>query len=151
MKPICLRCALHNQETTAFQYVRYGFFGALVFEGKLAFRAETEGCNGAVLSQCFFVVAVPRHTLASIVVEIQQAGIEGSSGKTLRNRLQFPKLFCPRESFFGDVGVGVGIIVIAIPRHFALGNNVSAKDYGFVIFPRNSMQQHLVIGICHLR
>lgn len=151
MKPICLRCALHNQETTAFQYVRYGFFGAFVLEGKLTFRAKTERRNSTVLSQCFFVIAVPCHALTSVVVEVQQARIERSFCYAFCNRFQFQKLFCPRESFFGDVGVGIGIIVIAIPRHFALGDNVSAKDYGFVIFPRYYMQQRLVIGICRLR
>lgn len=147
MKPVCLRCALHNKEAATFQYKRHGFFGAFVFEGKLAFRTKTERRNNAVPSQCFFVVAVPRHSLATIVVEIQQTGIERSFSKTLRNRLQFQKLFCPRESFFGDVGVRVRIVFVAIPRHFALGDNVSAKDYGFVIFPDNALEQRLVIGL----
>lgn len=150
MKPVCLRRALHDKEATAFQRQRYGFFGAFVFEGKLAFRAKTERRNGAVPSQRFFVVAVPCHSLASVVVEVQQARIERSFCYAFCNRFQFQKLFCPREGFFCDVGVGVGIIVIAIPRHFALGDNVSAEHNSFVIFPRNALKQSFVIRLSYL-
>lgn len=121
-----------------------------MFVGKLALRTEGERRNRSVFAQRFFVVAVPRHALLPVVVQVQEARIIGRLRDFLHEGFQCQKLSCPSESLLGDVGIGVRILAVAIPRHFALGLDVLAKNNRFVIFLRNCLEQCFVIALCFL-
>ncbi len=136
VEPVALGAALHDEQAAALQQNGNLVLPALVLEAEFPFRAKTDGSDGAVLAERFLVVAVPGHAFIAVVIEIEQAGVEGAAGEFLDERFEGGEFRSPGESAFGGAGVAVGEIRIAIPSDFAGGDDVLAENDGLVVFPR---------------
>lgn len=145
-----LSAVFHHQEASAFEQHRDFVRGAFVFEAKFPRRAQTERGDGGIFAERFFVVAMPSHSFVAIVIEVEQAGIEGAEGEIFDESFQRREFRRPLESLLGGAGVGVGKIRVAIPRDFTGGNQALAENDGLVVFPRNLVEQCLIVllGIC---
>src|SRR6266403_4253281 len=93
-------------------------------ERELPFRAEAQGSNRGILSKRPLVVAVPAHALVAIVIQVEEARIERRSRLSLHKVLQRVKFSRPSKRRLGRSRVSVGIINVAIPRDFALSDDV---------------------------
>ena len=126
--------ALHNEEAAMFQKDPGGCGQTLVFEAELAFCSEAEGSDDAVPAEGFFVMAVPAHAFAAVVIEIEEAGVQADVAELLDEDFEFQQFRSPRESLLGGAGVAVGKPPVAIPDHLAGGDVMFAQDDHFVIF-----------------
>ena len=72
-----LDLASHDEKAAVFEFGGDTFFGHGVFEVKTSLRSEAQAGDGRCWDNGTFVVAVPRHSLRSIVVKIEEAGVEG--------------------------------------------------------------------------
>ena len=127
MQPVCLCAAFHDQQAAIFKHDVCAERLTLVLEAKLPRRAETQGSNDGVTRQRLLVIAVPGHALAAIMIEIEQAGIEGRASQVFHECLEFEQLRIPNERLPGGARVRVGVIRVAIPRDFARCDDVFSE------------------------
>lgn len=146
MEPVGLGGALHHEQAAAFQQDGNLFIETLVLEPEPALRAETDGGDGGVPAERALVVAVPGHALAAVLIEIEQAGVEGGGGQTFDDRFERGEFRGPEERLFGGAGVGVGKAGVAVPRDLSGSDDVFAEDDGFIMFPRNVVEKCFVIS-----
>lgn len=71
MQPVGLGGSLHHEETSVIEGDLDFLFGGFVFEEKPSLGTETEGSNGCVTTERLLVIAVPRHSLTAVFVEIE--------------------------------------------------------------------------------
>ena len=133
---------LHDEEAAVFQAHAGGGVGEVfVFESEFTFRAEAEGGDGAVGDDGFFVVAVPTHAFAAVMIEIEQAGVETGGGMSFYHVFQLYQFVAPWKRLAGGARVGVGETGIPIPSDFA-GRDIAFPEEGdFVIYPRHLLKQ----------
>ena len=138
---------LHDQQAAGFKEHGDLFTGGLVSETEFALRTKTDGGDGGVADDGFFVIAVPTHALVAVVIEIEEAGVVGGAGPFLYDGLQHGEFRSPGVGLFGGAGVAVGEAGIAEPRDFAGGDDALAEDDKFVAFPRHAGKERLEMKI----
>jgi len=140
VEPIGLRRILHHQQTTVLERDGDCLLGSFVLEAKFSFRSEADRGNGSVPAQRLLVIAVPGHTLVSVMVEVEQTGIELRCSAPLYDRFQSVQFGSPKQCSFRCPGISVGIGVVAIPGYFPGGDDVFAEDDRFIVLPRDAME-----------
>lgn len=133
--PVGLRFAFHLQQAAVFKKEGERFLGFFMLKGKLAVGPETQRGDAGADFDAFFVVAVPAHAFFAAVVEVEQAGVEGSACQGFGCLFQFEQFRGPGQSLLAAMGVGIEIVAFAIPGHFALGDDVFAEDHDFILPP----------------
>lgn len=68
MLPVGLGCACHDEQTAVCEVEPDGCAVGFVLKAKLSLCAKTHRGNGGVFTERGFIVAVPCHALAAVVV-----------------------------------------------------------------------------------
>ena len=126
------------------------FLAALVVtEVEAPFGTKTHRGDVGIFAEAFFVVMMPAHALAAIKVEIEEAGVVSVFRNLLHDSLDGEERLGPFQSDMIMARVGVGIILVAIPRDLPGGYDVFAKHDGFVVPPGNVSEERFqeVIGL----
>lgn len=139
----------HEEEASIFeqQLVEEGL--AFVFEAKLAYGAEADGSDGAIGLDRFFVIAVPRHSLGSVLVEVCKACVELAVAERLCAALDCKEAGRPWVRGFGGAGVGIRNFGVCKPCGFSGGANGFSEEAQFVVLPRDLAKEraHEVRGL----
>src|SRR6202162_6063607 len=103
MLPEGLGCALHDKETAVLELDRdrRAVTFAFVAKGKFPFSAKAERANRGILPERLFVVAVPAHAFAAVVVQIAETGIEQASNFLLDAALEGSQFLRPGKRDLG--------------------------------------------------
>lgn len=95
-----------------------------------------------------FIVAVPAHAFAAVVVEVEQAGIESGTAMLLCEPFDFQQAFCPGQGKAAVTGISVIEGPVAVPGYFSTGDDVASVDFYGIAAPGNLLKKCFEQFVC---